>query len=127
MKKYPRLKEMGILNPQQIEKFAVYTLDEEDILRVTYKRKKGSLLPVSRKYRFYRIKHSVVTDSGSRKTVIVNESAPAFREALGELETLSVENSINTDLVSQIKEELRLLDSDIALRTEYIKALVNKL
>ena len=49
MSNYPRLSEMGIQNPEQIEKFAIYTVGHTDILRVIYNRKKGSLLPVSRR------------------------------------------------------------------------------
>ena len=48
MSKYRRLSEMGINNPHEIEKFAIYTVGHTDVLQITYDRKKGSLLPVSR-------------------------------------------------------------------------------
>ena len=127
MKNYPRLKEMGIQNPQQIEKFAVYTTDELDVLRVIYARKKGSLLPVSKNYKFARIKKSVMVDSGTRQTEIIYESDPAFREALSELEHLKIEKSQTDDLATLIAEEVRLLEEDIALRMEYIKSLTKKI
>ena len=127
MKNYPRLKEMGIQNPQQIEKFAVYTTDELDVLRVIYARKKGSLLPVSKNYKFARIKKSVLVDSGTRQTEIIYESDPAFREALSELEHLKIEKSQTDDLATLIAEEVRLLEEDIALRMEYIKSLTKKI
>ncbi|MEM7564660.1 MAG: DUF3461 family protein, partial [Pseudomonadota bacterium] len=60
MSEYPRLAEMGIQNPQQIEKFAVYTVGNTDILRIIYDRKPGSLLPVSRRYKFPQVKNSVL-------------------------------------------------------------------
>jgi len=126
MKNYPRLKEMGILNPQQIEKFSVYTTDELDVLRIIYARKKGSLLPVSKNYKFPRIKKSVMVDSGTRQTGLVYESDPAFREALSELEHLKMEKSAASDLSELIAEEVRLLEEDMALRIEYIKSLVKK-
>ena len=127
MKNYPRLKEMGIQNPQQIEKFAVYTTDELDVLRVIYARKKGSLLPVSKNYKFARIKKSVMVDSGTRQTEIIYESDPAFREALSELEHLKIEKSQTDDLATLIAEEVRLLEEDVALRIEYIKSLTKKI
>ncbi len=127
MKKYPRLQEMGIQNPQQIEKFAVYTTDELDVLRVIYARKKGSLLPVSKNYKFARIKKSVLVDSGTRQTEIIYESDPAFREALSELEHLKIEKSQTDDLATLIAEEVRLLEEDVALRIEYIKSLTKKI
>ncbi len=127
MSKYPRLSEMGINNPQEIEKFAIYTVGHTDILQITYDRKKGSLLPVSRRYKFPQEKKSVLVDSGTRQTEVVYESVGPFREALHELEQLKIERQKGRDLSVLIKEELRLLEEDIALRLEYINSLVDKL
>ena len=127
MSDYPRLTEMGINNPQEIEKFAIYTVGHTDILQITYDRKKGSLLPVSRRYKFPQEKKSVLVDSGTRQTEVVYESVGAFREALHELEQLKIERQKGLDLSALIKEELRLLEEDIALRLDYINTLVDKL
>jgi len=127
MSKYPRLDEMGVKNPQQIEKFALYATDSFDILRIIYKRQKGSLLPVSRKYRFPRIKKSVMVDSGTRQTDVVFESTDAFREAVHELEQIKADRAAGADLATLINEELRLLEEDITLRTEYIRELTSKI
>ena len=127
MSDYPRLREMGINNPQEIEKFAIYTVGHTDILQITYDRKKGSLLPVSRRYKFPQEKKSVLVDSGTRQTEVVYESVGAFREALHELEQLKIERQKGLDLSALIKEELRLLEEDIALRLDYINTLVDKL
>ena len=126
MKKYPRLDEMGVNNPQEIEKFLIYTTDNFDILRIIYERKKGSLLPVSKNYKFPRIKKSVMVDSGTRQTEVIFESAPAFREALSELEQLKAARDQGADLAEMITEEVRLLEEDVALRIEYIKSLIKK-
>jgi len=126
MNKHPRLDEMGVNNPKQIEKFLIYTTDDFDILRIIYERKKGSLLPVSKNYKFPRIKKSVMVDSGTRKTGVVFESDPAFREALHELEQVKAVRDQGTDLAATIVEEVRLLEEDVALRIEYIKSLVKK-
>ena len=127
MKNYPHLTEMGILNPQEIEKFAVYSTPEVDVLRIIYQRKKGSLLPVSKNFKYPRVKKSVVVDSGSRETTMIFESTDAFRNALHDLEQLKVDKSKNEDLAKLILNEIRYLEEDIALRTEYIKTLVNKI
>lgn len=126
MKNYPRLKEMGILNPQEIEKFSVYATDNLDVLRIIYARKKGSLLPVSKNFKFSRIKKPVVVDSGTRQTENIYESNPAFREALSELEDLKTAKSAAVDLSEVINEEIRLLEEDMKLRIEYIKSLVKR-
>ncbi len=127
MSDYPRVTEMGIQNPQEIEKFAVYTVNNTDILHVIYDRKKGSLLPVSRRYKFPQEKKSVLVDSGTRQTEVVYESVGAFREALSELEQLKRVREQGKDLKALIREEVRLLDEDISLRIEYINKLVDQL
>lgn len=127
MKNYPHLKEMGVLNPHEIEKFAVYSTDDEDILRIIYKRKKGSPLPVSKKFKFPRVKKSVIVDSGSRQTGIVYESVAAFRDALHELEQLKLAKTKSDDLASVIADEIKFLEEDVALRISYIRSLVEKI
>jgi hypothetical protein len=127
MSNYPHLTEMGILNPQEIEKFAIYSTDKLDVLRIIYARKKGSLLPVSKNYKFPRVKKSHLVDSGTRDTAIVFESTDAFRSALHELEALKVDKSKSEDLAALILAEIQFLEEDIALRTEYIKSLVGKI
>ena len=127
MSNYPHLTEMGILNPQEIEKFAIYSTDKLDVLRIIYERKKGSLLPVSKNFKFPRVKKSVLVDSGTRDTAIIFESTDAFRSALHELETLKINKSKGEDLAALILAEIKYLEEDIALRTEYIKSLVGKI
>lgn len=127
MSNYPKLTEMGIRHPEEIEKFAVYTVGNTDILQVAYKRKKGSLLPIIRRYKFPQVKESVMVDSGTRKTQTMFTSTPAFREALHELEKLKAVRQQSKDVKILLQEEIRLLQEDVALRTEYIKALLEEL
>ena len=127
MSKYPKLTEMGIRHPEEIEKFGVYTVGTTDVLQITYNRKKGSLLPVIRRYKFPQVKESVIVDSGTRQTETLFKSTPAFREALHELEQLELARAEGLDLKTQLQEELRLLQEDIALRTDYIQTLINKM
>ena len=127
MSNYPKLTEMGVQHPEQIEKFAIYTVGHTDVLRIIYDRKKGSLLPISRRYKFPQVKKSVIVDSGTRQTETLFESTPAFREALHELEQLKLTREQGQDLAAMIREEFRYLEEDIALRSQYIKTLLEKL
>ena len=127
MSNYPKLTEMGVQHPEQIEKFAVYTIGNTDVLRIIYDRKKGSILPVSRRYKFPQVKESVLVDSGTRQTETLYKSTPAFREALHELEQLKSIREQGQDWAAMIREEIKHLEEDIALRTQYIQSLVDKL
>ena len=73
MPTYPTLTEMGINNPGEIERFSLNTINNIDIIRIVYTRKKGSLLPASKRFRFGRATKTVIADSGSRKTEVVHE------------------------------------------------------
>lgn len=127
MSDYPRLTEMGIQNPQEIEKFAVYTVGNTDILRIIYDRKKGSLLPVSRRYKFPQVKKSELVDGGTDHAQMMFESSGPFREALAELEQLRAAREQKQDVAAMVREEIKHLEEDLALRKQYIESLLEKL
>ena len=100
--------------------------DNTDILRITYNRKKGSLLPESRKYRFPRLKKSTLVDSGTRQTEVIFESSAEFRNAVSELEQLMEKRGSTVEVHKLIAEEIQHLEEDVAARIDYIKSLVEK-
>ena len=127
MSDYPNLANMGIQHPEEISKFAVYTVGNTDILHITYERKKGSLLAESRRYKFPQLKKSVMVDSGTDRAQTLYESSPAFRDALHELEQLKKAREQSSDKKTAIREEIRNLEEEIAWRLEYIRKLTEKL
>lgn len=127
MSDYPHLAKLGINNPGEIGKFAVYTVGKTDILQVTYDRKKGSLLPESKRYNFPQVKKSVMVDSGTRETRTLFESTPAFRDALHELEQLKKAREQGKDQKAMVMDEIRQLEKEIAWRLEYIESPAEKL
>ena len=118
---------MGVVNPLQIEKFYINSVARTDILRIVYARPKGSILPQSKTYRFPRIQKSSLVDSGTRAAEYVLETDPALREAIDELQMILEAKENNQDVAGAILEELSLLEEDIALRSEYLRTLVNKI
>lgn len=127
MSDYPNLSNMGITHPEEISKFAIYTVGNTDILQITYERKKGSLLAESRRYKFPQVKKTVMVDGGMDKAQSVFESTPAFRDALHELEQLKLAREQGKDKKAAIIDEIRLLDEEVAWRLEYIRTLTEKL
>ena len=127
MSNYPNLASMGIQHPEEISKFAVYTVGNTDILHITYDRKKGSLLAESRRYKFPQIKKTVMVDSGTDKAQTLFESTSAFRDALHELEQLKLEREQGKDRKAALVEEIRHLEEEVAWRLEYIRELTEKL
>ncbi len=126
MKKNITLTEMGVANPNDIARYTIYTVDDTDVLRIIYSRKKGSLLPVSKTFKFPRIKKSVLVDSGTRQTQVLFERNPSFENALTEIEAI-LENQKNKDQLNQIlADEILQLEAEMTSRIDYIKSLVEK-
>ena len=127
MSDYPRLTEMGVIHPKQIVHFSVSSIDYNDFLRIVYDRPKGSLLPLSRSYRFPRVQKSHKGEVDARADKVVMESSPAFREAIAELQALMGAKQGKQDIAADLLDELRQLEEDFSMRTEGLKTLIEKL
>ncbi|MCP4187492.1 MAG: DUF3461 family protein [Gammaproteobacteria bacterium] len=125
MSKYPTLTEMGINNPGQIERYSLNTVNHIDILRVIYKRKKGSLLPASKRFEFGRSSKTIMADSGTQKSEIVHEISPFVQKAISELDQIINSKKSNIEHARLVKEELQRLHQEMASRLEYIESLID--
>ncbi len=118
---------MGVLHPEQIDSFSINSIGYTDVLRIVYDRPKSSILPMTRTYKFPRIQKTVQSASGAGEAAAVMESNPAFRVAIEELKSILDAKGNAQNIAGEILEELRLLEEDISLRSEYIKELVSKI
>lgn len=126
MKDYPQLAKMGVRHPKHIAHYAVNSIGHVDVLRIVYERPTGSLRPQTRTYKFPRVqKEADVNRDGKPEDIMV--SNPDFRRAVEELEQLLAKKGKIKDVSGEIIEELRLLEEDIALRSECIKMLLKKM
>ena len=125
MSKYPTLTEMGINNPSEIERYSHNTVNHIDILRVVYRRKKGSLLPASKRFEFGRSSKTVMADSGTQKTEIVHEISPFVQKAIRELDGILDSKKSNVVHAKLVKEELQRLHQEMSSRLEYIESLID--
>ena len=124
MKDYPHLSEMGVIHPQHIESYSVNSIGYVDVLRIVYERPKGSLLPQTRTYKFPRVQATATT--GGKEETVMN-SSPDFRAAVDELDSVLESKDSARDVAEHILDELRLLEEDIALRSDCIKTLLGKM
>ncbi len=131
MPEYKTLGEMKITNPLEIDRYSVQTIEHPDehtdVLRVVYKRKKGSLLPDSKRYRFPRIKKTVVQDGGTRKMDIRWEVSPFLQKAISELDDLISLEFTRKEKIKIIMDEMRRLEDDAAHRLSYIRSIIQEL
>ena len=126
MANYPTLSEMGINNPGEIEHYSLSTTNNIDHLRVIYKRKKGSLLPTSKRFEFGRASRTVMTDSGTQATEIVHDISPFLQKALQELDQLIDAKKSNVEQIKLVKQEIQRLHQEIDSRMAYIESLIDQ-
>jgi hypothetical protein len=126
MSEYKTLREMKVKRPDQIDRYSVQSVDNTDVLRIVYKRKKGSFLPESKRFRFPRIKKTAMEDSGRRKIDIRWEVNPFLQKAVSELDHI-LESEISEKRRREIiLDELRLLEEDAGHRIDYIRSLIEE-
>ena len=116
---YPSLSEMGITRFHEISSYALRQEGaDKDVLRVNYKRAKGSLLPFSRKYKFGRSQKTVIADGGTGRLVTNYVVSPFLLKAVAELDALVKLNhhkgsvkvaDIRSDLLAEMNELAQLI------------------
>ncbi len=127
MSDYPTLNEMGINNPKEIDRYSHQTVGNIDVLRVVYKRKKGSMLASSRRYRFNRDDELVLADQDSRGAQVRHNISPVLRKALSELDTLVNKRASKVSVKEVIRDELKRMKEDNEARYAYIESLLKEL
>ena len=127
MATYATLKDMGVQNPDEIDRYTHYASEHTDHLRIVYRRHKGSLLPESRKYKFPRSKKTVMVDSGTRQTEIIFESSQYLKNALTELDTIVSKHESVEAIKAVLNEEVIHLEEEVAERIAHIKSLVESI
>jgi len=120
---YPTLAEMGVESPKQIDKYYISSINLVDVLRIVYHRPEGSLLPYSRTYNFPRVQGG----AGGENEPAVLSTHPVLRAARDELQKILEAKSSKESITAEILGEIKLLEEDIAIRSECLKALVSKI
>ena len=125
--KYPTLTDMGIANPNQITRYSLQASGDMDILRIVYKREKGSLLPGSKKFKFPRKVRVLEQDGGSKKNETITEVSPALSRAVTELHQIVNMKHTRAEQKEIINDEIQRLEEEISTRVSHLKSLISNL
>jgi len=131
----PTLTEMGINNPAEITR---YTLRQKgprrDVLKIHYRRQKGSLRPVSRTYEFGRAQNTVISDSGAPEYENEHDPSPILQAAIGELDMLlgDKQPELKVQLENELESLKQLMESapaneQISTRLASLESIISKL
>ncbi len=124
---YETLKEMGVTDIENIEKYTLRQEGDEDILKIYFKRRKGELFPHSMKFRHGRSVKMVQVDSGSHQYKEVSEISPTILKAAAELDQIVSHELTLQDQKQRILSDIEHLERVIARKLEQLKADVEKL
>ena len=127
MTKYLILTEMGITNPNEISRYTLHQVNKIDHLRIIYKRKKNSVLPVSKRFKFGRSEKMVMVDSGTQKTEIIQEISPYLTKAIAELDRVLKSKRSRKVLVKDIEEEISRIEEEMGAHMEALKSMLARL
>ena len=127
MSDYPTLNEMGILNPTEIDRYSLQTVNNIDILRVVYRRKKNSLLPASKRFRFPRTEKMSLGRGDMRSTQVFYEVSPVVHKAMAELDKIVKGRRDRAQQLEVIRDELQRLQEETSTRIGYINSLIDSL
>ncbi len=92
MSQYPTLKSMGVNSVEDVVKYTIRHEGETDVLKIYYKRAKGSFLSRSKKFSFIRGKRSIPIETRNSKAFEnITSVSPQLAEAIHELDALQAE------------------------------------
>lgn len=102
---FSTLADMGVTRPTEISSYKLRSDGKKnDVLKIRYKRKKGSFLPHSRTYKFGRSLKAVVADGGTARIENTYEISPLLLSAVAELDSLvQSDKSVSESKASRTK------------------------
>jgi hypothetical protein len=124
---YPTLYDLGVTKPMQIDNYYITNINQVDVLRIVYDRPKDSFLTSSKTYKFPRVQTDVGAAAQGDVAGAVLRTHPKLVAALEELDKLMEAKARKETIAAKILSEIALLEEDIAMRTECIKALAGKI
>lgn len=124
---YDTLRELGVSDLDQIERYTLRQEGDEDILKIYFKRKKGELFAHSMKFRHGRSKKMVLVDSGTHKYKEVSEISPTMLKLANELDKLVEHDESLDDFKRRILGDIDHLERVMQRKLEQIRADIESL
>ncbi len=124
---YKTLKEMGVVDVHHIEKYTLRQEGDEDILKIYFKRKRGSLFPSSMKFRHGRAKKMVPSDCGPNQYREVSQISPTMIKAVQELDQIVDHEEHIGDFKKRILSDIDHLENVLKRKLDQLREDVDQL
>lgn len=128
MSNYPGLTEMGINGFDEIKQYIVrQDKKDRDVLRISYKRKKGSMLPKRKTFRFGRAAKMLNDSSAPGGMTEIFEISPFLQKVMLELDSIVGSSHEEKDKIKELLEHLDQLERETMFATAKMKELLKEL
>ncbi len=125
MSNYPGLTEMGVVGFDEITQYTVQQdKKDRDTLRISYKRKKGSMLPKRKTFRFGRSAKMINDEQG---TVEIFEFSPFLHKVMLELDSIIGTSHEDKDKVEALLEHINQLERETMFATAQMRTLLKEI
>ena len=128
MSQFPTLEEMGIKRSNEITHYSLRQDGKDrDILKIYYKRKKGSVLPERKTFKFGRSAKMVADDTSKSGSVEVYEISPFLLKAVAELDKIVDQHQSDKDKIKMMLKRVDQLEKDVSFATHELRSLLKSL
>jgi hypothetical protein len=124
---YTILKALGVKDIDQIERYAVRTEGESDILKIYYEKKKGQLFHKSEKFKFSRTYRGVRSSTAPNAYKDMSEVSPMLTKVMAELDDIVDQEHQEQDAKKKILTDLRHLEKVVKQKIQEIEVQLDKL
>ena len=128
MKEYPSLTEMDIKRFDEISRYTVFQdRPDRDVLRITYKRKKGSLLPKRKTFHFGRSAKMINDPSARGGLTQIHEISPFLQKVMLELDSIIGGSYDQRDRVKVLMERIEQLEKETMLAAAEMRSILEEM
>ena len=124
---YETLRDMGVTEIDQIERYTLRQEGDEDVLKIYFRRKKGSLISRSMKFRHGRSKKMVLVDGGRHKYKEVSEISPDMIKAEQELRQIVHSEHSKEEVIKRVLSDIDHLEKVIKRKLDQVREQLQRL
>ena len=124
---YETLKDMGIDDVHDIEKYTSRIEGDMDILKIYLHRHQGEWFAKSKKFKFKRVHKNVPVKEGLVPYRATTEPSPYYLRAVAELDLLVTEEKTTQNKKEVLLDELEHLEKVVARKIEDIRRQIDEM
>ena len=128
MSNFPALTEMGIKGFDEISHYSLrQDRKDRDILKITYKRKKGSFLPHHKTFKFGRSSKMISDSESPNGSKEIFDISPFLQKVVAELDSIIDTKHNDSDKITLLLKRLKQLEKDVQYTSEEIRTLLKSM